>query len=422
VNIAPALSPEKLSDVWLARLQLIANGTAVLFAVSLCLPMTVNWVTLILALIIWGLLLCLRTVGGDQVYQAPPLTWPLLGMAAAACLSGVLHGGLREAWESLTTLRPMLAYFWAYDLFRRNERLQLLCVSALLSLSAVSGYWGTIQQVTGYHPFGFQYLQGTGFLAAPMAFSGQMQLFSLITLALGLTKAFKHMFVGQTVLFGMILVGNVLGLIFAAERSAWLGFIIGATLVTLLVSCRTAAKLAGLSSVLFLGAWFALPVFQKRLLPLLDWQHDVSTRARFVVWDEAWRQFLRFPLYGIGVRKFPHVYIPEALVPGQARYLGHAHSNYLHVLATTGLFGFAMYIWLLLESVRLAWMQFWMERTAVFTQDGKVYSFRAAIALGLLGSLVSLAVAGIFEYNFGTSQVRLAEWFLLALLIPRRSN
>jgi hypothetical protein len=33
-----------------------------------------------------------------------------------------------------------------------------------------------------------------------------------------------------------------------------------------------------------------------------------------------------------------------------------------------------------------------------------------------MGGLISLMVAGIFEYNFGTGQVRLAQWFLLSLL------
>lgn len=32
--------------------------------------------------------------------------------------------------------------------------------------------------------------------------------------------------------------------------------------------------------------------------------------------------------------------------------------------------------------------------------------------------MVSLAVAGIFEYNFGSGQVKLIQWFLLALLLP----
>jgi O-antigen ligase len=255
-----------------------------------------------------------------------------------------------------------------------------------------------------------------------MAFAGQMQLFSLMALALALTGAYKKTLVSNRLAFGSLLTGNVLGLIFAAERSAWLGFVIGAALIAICTSWRLALKLSAASVAAFLIAWNTLPVFKNRLLPLLDWQHDVSTRARLIVWEQAWKQFLLFPLFGVGVRKFPHIYIPEALVPGQAKYLSHAHSNYLHALATTGLFGLAMYLWLLASSISLAWQQFVKGRFDARDHEAAL-SFNGATALGLLGALVSLAVAGAFEYNFGTSQVRLAEWFLLALLCaPKNQN
>jgi hypothetical protein len=37
-----------------------------------------------------------------------------------------------------------------------------------------------------------------------------------------------------------------------------------------------------------------------------------------------------------------------------------------------------------------------------------------------MAALASLMVAGIFEYNFGSGQVRLAEWFCLAFYRPRK--
>ncbi len=105
-------------------------------------------------------------------------------------------------------------------------------------------------------------------------------------------------------------------------------------------------------------AWYTIPVFQKRLLPLLDWQHEVSTKARLIVWDITWKLFLRNPIFGVGPRHFPRIVIKDALVPGQAPYLSHAHSNYLHALATTGVIGFSAYVWVLLASFGLAWQQF----------------------------------------------------------------
>jgi O-antigen ligase len=256
-----------------------------------------------------------------------------------------------------------------------------------------------------------------------MAFAGQMHLFSLLALALLVTGAHQQLLfpLAGVRWFTLVVSGNVLGLIFASERSAWLGFAFGAFFILLMVSWRLTLKISAVSAVVAVVAWNALPVFQKRLLPLLDWQHDVGTRARLTLWTEAFRLFQQNPLFGVGLRKFPHLYIPEALVPGQARYLGHAHSNYLQMLATTGLFGFGMYCWLICASIKLAVSQFLAPDPGSLGPVGAIkrkLGVRQAIGLGLTGALVSLAVAGIFEYNFGTSQVRLAEWFLLALLVP----
>ena len=41
----------------------------------------------------------------------------------------------------------------------------------------------------------------------------------------------------------------------------------------------------------------------------------------------------------------------------------------------------------------------------------------AAIALGVFGSLISLMVAGLFEFNFGTGNVRLMQWFVMGLMV-----
>ncbi|MGH9550887.1 MAG: O-antigen ligase family protein, partial [Terriglobales bacterium] len=338
---------------------------------------------------------------------------PLVAYAAIVTICGASQGGLREAFGSFMTLRPLVVYFIAYDVFSRNKQLQGLSLGLLLVVSAVAGLWGTFQQLSGYHPFGFQYLQGVGFLSGPMAFAGQMQLFALMAVGLALTGGFEELpgKLKDYRVFFAVAVANVLGLIFASERSAWLGFLVAGTVAGALISGRTAAKILAAGSGLAAVAWFTVPVFQKRLLPLLDWYHEVSSRARLEVWEKAWAVFKQHPVLGCGPRNFPHVYIPEALVPGQARYLAHAHSNYLHALATTGVVGFCFFIWLSLASLKLAFDQF-------INPESK---FRRGVGLGLFAGLISLAIAGFFEYNFGTGQVRLAQWYLLAFLIPRRS-
>ncbi len=110
---------------------------------------------------------------------------------------------------------------------------------------------------------------------------------------------------------------------------------------------------------------------------------------------------------GVGALHFPRIDLPEAIVPGHSKDLNHAHSNYLQILSTTGILGFTSFLWLLITAL-----------TTAYRQAKTPSPLYAAIGLGLFGAMVSLAVAGIFEYNFGSGQVKLIQWFLLALLLP----
>ncbi len=107
----------------------------------------------------------------------------------------------------------------------------------------------------------------------------------------------------------------------------------------------------------------------------------------------------------MGPSHFPSITdIPEALVPGKSTDLNHAHSNYLQILATLGIIGFVAFMALLVFSLRAA------------LQQSPGIGWPGGVGLGTFGALVSLMVAGIFEYNFGAGQVKLAEWFLLGSL------
>jgi O-antigen ligase len=156
--------------------------------------------------------------------------------------------------------------------------------------------------------------------------------------------------------------------------------------------------------------WAAVPVVHMRISALENWQQDVSVRVRLKIWQESAKIWRSAPIVGIGIRHFPHFDFPEAIVPGHSKDLNHAHSNYLHILATTGMFGLITYLWLWLVVLTTAVRTY---KQCAGQSDDPTSS---SLALGVFGATVALMVAGIFEYNFGTAQVRLAQWFVLAML------
>jgi len=397
----------------------------VVYAFSLSLPITIPWTILILGIItmlIHFLVLFYSKTTSGQTNDLPhlrlsslqslltaPLLYPLLIFAAAAVLSGLANAGIPEAIKSFCSLRGFFVYLWAYWAFNLNKNLKTLSSASMLVAGAIAGLWAAIEQLTNFHPFSFQWLQGTGFLSAPMAFSGLTQIFSLLALGIALKDKGRSLpgKLSNPSIFLLILVCNWLGVVFAAERSAWLG-----VAASLLITCMLVSRRATFFSGLFIVAgsivgWLALPVVRGRLSSLIDWQNDVSVRTRFVLWQKAWETFQNSPMFGVGIRQFPHIYIPEALQQGHLA-LDHAHSNYLHILATTGVIGLCAYLYVWFSALKLSYLE---QKISTHTSIDK------GIHLGIFAGIVSLAVSGLFEYNFGTAQVRLAEWFLLAMLI-----
>ncbi len=397
-------------------LTLINTGMTVLvllYAFSLSLPITIPWTILTIGLVL--LLVRFFFVCKEKLLEEihlltnAPLTIPILIFAAATFISGLANGGINEAFKSLWSWRGMLVYFWAYLIFTSNPKLKIFSVASILIASSIAGLWAAIEQLTGFHPFSFPYLQGTGFISGPMAFSGLAQMFSFLALGIAFRGGQKDLpgRLAKPFVFYMILVCNWLGLIFCSERSAWFGAAIALLVVSFLVSYRAAIYTGLLLIISTALGWLVLPVVHERLASLLNWQADVSVSTRIILWDKAWQVFKQSPIFGVGIRHFPHLYIPQALQQGHLA-LDHAHSNYLHILATTGIVGICAYLYLWISALKISYLD---------QKNSNYGKLEQGIYLGIFASIVSLAVSGLFEYNFGTGQVRLAQWFLLAMLI-----
>lgn len=380
------------------------------YAISLPLSMTLSWVLLIIGLTLVAAHLFLNREDALLLAGAP-LMVPVAVFCAAAAISGLHHGGLLESLYSIWSLKALACYFFAAFCIATQPRLANVCICGLLSVSAAAGIFGAVEQIFDFHPFGYHYLQGTGFLSGPMAYAGQMQLFAMLSLALALTGGYRWLsspWSGKRV-FLFVTIANCLGLLFCGERSAWLGAMSAVIVSTYLLSRRIFWQaLLTLSAVAAIG-WFCVPLVHSRLQSTFNPGSDVSTQARVTVWRRAIVEWQHSPIVGIGLLNFPHLPITEATVPGRSKDLHHAHSNYLQMLSTAGIIGLAAFLFLIFAAMRAA--------IGLWRQSKKASNLLAqGIGLGLFSGLVSLAVSGLFEYNFGTAQVRLSQWFLLGML------
>ena len=418
-----------------------------LFAMALSFRITIAWVVLIVGIILWlaskfasaQRIRNLFTAEGNlslaenSLKNSPqagfrialgPLSLSIAIYSLAIAISGcgrpkATFGPLtlREVLISLETLRSIIVYFWAFDIFKSFPQYRLPAVLFMLVTAGLGGLVAAVQQIFNWHPWSHAYLQGTGFLSEPMAFSGVMQIFSLIAFGLWITSGYRCLKppFNNGLIFLLLVLANFAGLIFASERGAWLGFACTALIASSFVSWQVFWRNLLNSAIALLSAWFFIPVLRQRLQPLLSGHFDAGLVSRIKIWRIAFEEFLKSPITGIGTTRFPHIEAASATEIGKP-YLAHAHNNVLQLLATAGLIGLGSYLFVIGSAITAAYKHFAKNTTPVST----FLSFRQrgerGIAIGLLAAIISLTLAGLTEYNFGTGQVRLALWFALALL------
>lgn len=202
------------------------------------------------------------------------------------------------------------------------------------------------------------------------------------------------------------------GLLASWSRGAWLGAVAG-VLVVLVLRSRQAAFVSALVALL-LGCLLLLGAFSPSLAPqpLVERLADLpayfgltdvlaqpvtdenfSVVERIAHWVAAQRMWEMSPWFGVGAGNYAAVY-PAVSLPRWEDALGHAHNIYLNVLGETGLSGLAAFLALWSGVLIGVWRQ--ARRTA----QGGEGRWQTAVAIGVLGMVVHLAVHNLVDNLF----------------------
>ncbi len=195
--------------------------------------------------------------------------------------------------------------------------------------------------------------------------------------------------------FGLLLLA---GLLAAWGRGAWLGFA-AAGLVMAFFAFRqrwigALMILAGVVVVLMLWSAELIPAtVQVRINNALDEfigfrdvrgvpisDENFAIVERLAHWQAAINMMNAHPFTGVGLGNYEAVYFDYS-VPSWPRPLGHAHNDYLNLLAETGIIGFSGYL--------VGWLAIiWWTQRALQQPDPVM----RGMALGLMGTWTHLAV------------------------------
>ena len=288
----------------------------------------------------------------------------------------------------------------ALILFRQVPRARDLALRALLIFGVFSASYGLFQY--------FVLAQGdlehriTGPTAHVMTLSGLLLPASLLFLILWIHDRPNLWLLGGTLIV-------TLALLLTLTRSAWLGWLVAVSVLLILKWPRALVFAAPL--LLFFVIFMPLPLFSRVVSSFDTRQSSNLDRIRMI---QAGVEIIKdYPLLGVGPANVKEVYPLYRKHDAPRFRIPHLHNNIIQLWAERGVLALAAYILLNVLFLREFWRG-WRGPESRFAEVG-------------VGVAVGLAAAGMFEFNFGDTEV---FWIVLdtaALVVafierPRPSN
>jgi O-antigen ligase len=311
----------------------------------------------------------------------------LVGSIAASYDPVKSLGGLREL---ITLSALLLAPF-----FVRGEREVRRLVDALIGVGVLLAGTGLAQYLMGYGDLDRRI---RGPFSHYMTFSGLLLICDLLLIAAMILNRRRR----RVWHWGALVVLNV-ALLGTLTRGVWVG--LGLTL-TIYLLVRAPRWLLAYIPVALVFVLLAPPRILHRIVSITDLQ-DHSNYDRLCMLKAGFTMVAERPWFGMGPemveRRYP-IYRP----PSAPRYeIPHLHNSFLQLAAGRGLPSLAAYLALLAGSAAVAWRR--------YVREGRDAGPRADLYVGMLLALLAFNLAGLFENNWGDTEVQRPALFLLAL-------
>lgn len=360
-----------------------------------CSLVSISLMQVAFALAVLGWLLRLRLT--PQRPQLPLLV-PICGFALASLLATMTaQAPLSSLWEC-RNLFEWLMFYLALNTVRSEVRATWF-VRLLIAVGAVMALYGLWQAFT--HGSAFRISGASTY----MTFGGQLMLVCILALSHLLyhppSRHWLWLLPGLTVIL-ITLVGT-------QTRNAWLGFF---TACAILLILRHRAFLLALPLLGVLLFALAPPSVQQRIRSFGNLQ-DLSVQQRFFMWRSGIAMTRDYPWTGVGMgamREMEKRYRDPDAPLAPERRLSHLHNNVVQIAAERGLAGLGW--WLAIWGLFL-WRGWQIYRR--LKPPGSRIGYAQALAAGSLACVAGFLVAGLFEYNFGDSEIITLLYFVMAL-------
>jgi O-antigen ligase len=348
-----------------------------------------------------------------QAGLVPPLQMPLVTpIAAFVVWSLVAALASDRPLESLVALKSLLnlgALFVIVNALSQPRLARRFAMWLLLALTA-AGVVGLLQVAAcpGPEAEGHGVLLGKLLRKCTRArafYSIYMTLAGVLAMMLASTLPWLVRLRADVSWLGPAWVLAAAALALTYVRGAWLGFAAGGLAVVAGLGRR--GIIAALALVLVGPALVLLLPGVSNRVRTIGSVRDDTTRDRLAMLAAGRRLVAEHPVTGIGPGQLKHIYPRVATAEAIRRSTSHLHNTPAQIAVERGLIGLVAWLWIF-----VAFLVRGMSRLRALRSgaDGD-----HAIVLGSLAAIVTFLVAGLFEYNFGDTEVLFVALALMAL-------
>jgi O-antigen ligase len=366
-------------------------GAAALIAMAGALQflIAISQILLLVALLCWGATLVVRR----ERIEVPAFFWPLLAYAGLTIVSSLASPDPRA---SLIDSRQLVLFLIVPVVYRFvSGRQAHTLITVALTCAAVSAAFGVVQYGILHYDHLNQRPQGT--LGHYMTYSGLLMLVITVAVARVLFDTSDRTWAA------MVLPALAVAVALTSTRSAWVGVCAGVALLFALKDFRLFAVLPVVAAIFFA---LAPGMITKRFVSIFD-NKDPTRIDRVAMIHEGERMIAAHPLAGVGPNMVQRRYGEYRGDDAVNKVNPHLHNNPLQIAAERGLPALVAWLWFIVAVCRDV-----QRRFASGSQR-----FLAAAALA---ATCALLTAGLFEYNFGDSEVLML--FLLLIALPAAAD
>ena len=305
---------------------------------------------------------------------------PLILYGVASSLSALAAARSIHMWGDSVIWGKMFLFPAALILFRAVPRAHTLAMRVFLFF----GFGTGVVVIFQYYALGLRDLEHRVAWPAShvMTLSGMLVAASVFALALWLHDLRNPYLAATTVL-------SSFGVLITFTRSAWIGWV--AAVIVLIVMKRPRAVAWAVPVALIALAFAPLPFFG-RLISSFDTRQS-SNLDRIRMFEAGVEIIKDYPVLGVGPANIKEIYPLYRKHDAPRFRIPHLHNNFVQLWAERGVLAVAAYVMLLALFVR----ECWRRRKERYAEAG-------------IAVVVALTAAGLFEFNFGDTEV---FWLLL---------